>query len=73
MASLVLKNLPERIHSRLKKQAERNRRSMAQEAITVLDRSLLEVPPIVPPKKLIKPLKPITGQMILDAIREGRR
>jgi plasmid stability protein len=73
MASLVLKNLPQHIHRRLKKQAEKNRRSMAQEAITVLERSLIEVPPVVLPRKLIEPLKPISGKMVLDAIREGRR
>ena len=28
MAALVLKNLPDRLHKRLKKEAERNRRSM---------------------------------------------
>jgi plasmid stability protein len=73
VASLVLKNLPVDIHRRLKKQAERNRRSMVQEAITVLDRGTIQVPPVQLPKKLIKPLKPVSGQMILDAIREGRR
>jgi hypothetical protein len=72
MASLVLKNVPVHVHRRLKQRAERNRRSMAQEAITLLEQSLLEIPPIVLPKKPIKPLKPISGQMILDAIREGR-
>jgi hypothetical protein len=73
MASLVLKNLPDDVHRRLKKQAQRNRRSMAQEAVTLLERSLVEVPPVVLPRKPIKPLKPVTGQMILEAIREGRR
>jgi len=73
MASLVLKNLPDDVHRRLKKQAERNRRSMVQEAITVLDRGLIDVPPVRLPRKLLKPLKPISGQMVLDAIREGRR
>jgi plasmid stability protein len=73
MASLVLKNLPDDLHRRLRKQAERNRRSMVQEAITLLDRGLLEVPPVRLPKRLIKPLKPISRRMILDAIRSGRK
>ena len=73
MASLVLKNLPDHVHRRLKRQAEQNRRSMVQEAITVLERGLIDVPPVALPKKLIKPLKPISGQMVLDAIKEGRR
>jgi hypothetical protein len=73
MAALVLKNLPDRLHKRLKKEAERNRRSMAQQAITILERSLLEVPPIVLPEKPITPLKPITGKMVLDSIRAGRK
>ena len=72
MAALVLKNLPDQVHKRLKKEAARNRRSMAQEAITILERSLASIPPVVLPAKPIKPLKKITTAMILRGIREGR-
>ena len=72
MAALVIKKLPDHIHKLLKEEAERNRRSMAQEAITILEQSLGSVPPVVLPKP-IKPLKPISRKMVLDAIRAGRK
>jgi len=72
MASLVLKDLPRELHRRLKEVAHRNRRSMTQQAIVFLESALREVPPVVLPKP-IKPLKRITGEMILESIREGRR
>jgi hypothetical protein len=72
MAALVLKTLPDNVHKRLKEQAERNRRSMAQEAITILERSLGSIPPVVLPRRPVQPLKRVTSAMILRGIREGR-
>lgn len=37
MAALVIKNLPDAIHRRLKEQAERHHRSMTKEAIAQLE------------------------------------
>ena len=34
MSTLVIKNLPEDLHARLKEQAERNRRSVTKEAVS---------------------------------------
>ena len=42
MSTLVIKNLPEPLHERLKAQAERNGRSVAQEAIRLLESGLVE-------------------------------
>jgi hypothetical protein len=72
MPSLVLKDFPRDTHRRLKEVARRNRRSMTQQAVAILEDALREIPPVVLPKP-IKPLKRITGQMILDSIREGRK
>ena len=72
MAALVLKNVPDHLHKQLKKEAERNRRSMAQEAIVILERSLRTIPPVRLPERPVKPLKRITSEMILRGIREGR-
>lgn len=41
MPSITLKGLPDEVHQRLKDRAERNRRSMNSEAITILERALL--------------------------------
>ena len=37
MSVLVIKNLPEEVHERLKKRAARNHRSLTREAIAVLE------------------------------------
>jgi hypothetical protein len=72
MPSILLKDVSSALHRRLKEQAERNRRSMAQEAITILEGTLQNIPPIKLPKP-IAPLKPISTAMILKAIRAGRK
>ena len=41
MSTLVIKNLPEQLHERLKAQAERNRRSVTKEAIRLLESGLV--------------------------------
>ncbi len=40
MATLNLKDLPERLHRKLRQRAERNRRSMTQEATQILNDAL---------------------------------
>ena len=37
MASLTLKDIPPRLHKRLRQQAERHRRSLSQEALACLE------------------------------------
>jgi len=37
MAGLLIKNIPREVHEWLKREAERNRRSMTQQAIVVLE------------------------------------
>lgn len=71
MAAIVLKDVPDRLHRRLKERAERNRRSMAQEALTILEQAMHDVPPVVLPKP-IKPLRKVTAAMVAAGIREGR-
>lgn len=43
MSTLVIKNLPEDLHARLKEQAERNRRSVTMEAVALIERGLSPV------------------------------
>ena len=40
MSSLVIKNLPEHLHTQLKLQAQRNHRSLTKEAIQLLEAGL---------------------------------
>jgi len=40
MSSLVIKNLPEHLHSQLKARAKRNHRSLTKEAIAVLEAAI---------------------------------
>ena len=72
MMTLVIKNLPESLHARLKEQAQRNRRSVTKEVITLIESGLSRnAPRPLPP--LIK-LKggPLTTAEIEAAIEAGR-
>jgi plasmid stability protein len=53
MPALVLKNVPEGLHERLKAQAAANRRSLTQEVIQLLERGVLSKPTL---KKLPDPV-----------------
>ena len=72
MVSMTITNVPDDLHRRLKSEAERNGRSLDQQALAILDRALN---PAVPPVRLptpIEPLRPVTPDEIAAAIREGR-
>ena len=72
MAALVLKNVPKETHRWLKQEAERNRRSMTQQALLILEQARLRVLPPVPPPARIKTLKPFTQAWLRKAIEKGR-
>ena len=44
MATLNIKNFPDRLYRRIKQRAGRNRRSMAQEVVQLLDEAVMERP-----------------------------
>lgn len=44
MASLTLKDIPPRLHRQLRERAERNRRSLSQEALACLEQAVLTRP-----------------------------
>ena len=73
MSTLVIKNLPDDLHARLKQQAERNRRSVTQEAISLIESGIV-VPRLAPP--LDPPIRlkggPLRTAEIDAAIAEGR-
>lgn len=44
MATLNIKNFPDRLYRRIKQRAGRNRRSIAQEVVQLLDEAVMERP-----------------------------
>jgi plasmid stability protein len=74
MSTLVVKNLPEELHEKLRRQAKRNHRSINKEAVAVLEQALggerqsLE---LSPPLRLRGGYRP-TIEDIEAAIAEGR-
>lgn len=75
MSTLVVKNVPEPLHEKLRAQALQNRRSLTQEAIHILEQALLAAPRRAP-IKLPPPIRlkggPVTTEWIEAAINEGR-
>jgi len=71
MASILLKNIPEDLHRRLREQAVRHHRSLNKEVIAVLEESVsVPAPQTLPPP--VRPKRRLT-QLLLDrARREGR-
>ena len=75
MSTLVVKNLPDELHDRLRERAQRNHRSVTKEAIVLLEQGMLAPAPRRP-IDLAPPIKlkggPVTTEWIEAAIAEGR-
>ena len=71
MPSLLIKKLPEEIHKKLKASALRNRRSVTQETIVILQEHL-ETPKAVEFPKPWKLSEPRRQRDLPDGIRRGR-
>ena len=71
MASLVLKTLPDELHAQLKESAAANRRSMAQEAILLLERGLGGISPQPLPKPH-RGQRRLTDKFLASAKTAGR-
>ena len=74
MSTLVIKNLPDALHARLKKQAQRNHRSVTKEVVSLIESGLVasrQPPKLSPPLKLAGGYRP-TVEEIEAAIAEGR-
>jgi len=73
MATIIIRDLPEDLHERLKAQAKRNHRSLTKEAIALIERN---VSPSRPTPELPPPLRlregPVTIRQIEAAISKGR-
>ena len=75
MSTLVVKNLPDDLHERLRERAQRNHRSVTKEAIVLLEQGML-ASAVRRPVRLPPPIKlkggPVTTEWIEAAIAEGR-
>jgi plasmid stability protein len=73
MPGLVIKDLPAKLHRKLKERAARHHRSMTKEVLVVLERALSED---APPREVPAPFKgriALTDKLIARARREGRK
>ena len=71
MSSLLIKDVPREVHEWLKREAERNRRSMTQQAIVVFEERMRRFQPV----KFPVPLRTrtlLTTEFIDQAKREDR-
>ena len=73
MTTIVIRNLPDDLHARLKEQAERNRRSVTMEVVTLIERGTAPkrvAPLLSPPIKLKR--GPMTDRDIEVWTNDGR-
>lgn len=71
MPGLLIKSIPREVHEWLKREAERNRRSMTQQAIVVFEERMRRFQPVrFPPP--VRTRTVLTAQFIDQAKREGR-
>ena len=71
MPALLIKDLPLEVHEWLKREAERNRRSMTQQAIVVFEERMRRFQPVrFPPAARTR--SPLTVEFIHQAKQEGR-
>ena len=73
MADLLIRDFPPDLHRKLRQSAEKNRRSMAEEAIALLEMELQGEPPArrEPPQPIDLGF-PLTDELLDRAKREGR-
>lgn len=74
MSTLVVKNVPESLHRKLKKRAEQNRRSVTKEVVSLIEASMATPPrklDLPPPIRLKSGFRP-TIRDIEAAIAEGQ-
>ncbi len=77
MTSILVKDLPDELHQRLKVRARRNRRSMAKELLELISGSLEDRsgPPSLEEidRLRVAGSRPLTQEVLDEALRDGRR
>lgn len=71
MPALLIKDIPPKVHEWLKREAERNRRSMTQQAIVVFEERMRRFQPVRFPSP-VRTRTLLTAEFIDQAKREGR-
>ena len=69
MSTIVIKNVPDDLHARLKDRAQRNRRSLTKELLTIIEESM------TPPRKAAKlplPIKLKGGRLTDEELRSAK-
>ncbi len=76
MATLVIKNFPDDLHAKLKDQAQAHNRSLAKEALTVIEQGMENISIAPVPYRLPPPVRVKGGRLTIEdieaAIAEGR-
>jgi hypothetical protein len=71
MVALLIKDIPREVHKWLKREAERNRRSMTQQAIVIFEERMRRFQPVkFPPPARTRTV--LSSEFIDQAKREGR-
>ena len=74
MPGLLIKDFPPELHRRLKQEAARHHRSMARQALALLEQALIaparDAPDLLPDP--LKPAKAVTPGDIVAVIRKSR-
>jgi len=71
MSSLLIKDIPREVHEWLKREAQRNRRSMTQQAIVVIEERMRRFQPVRFPSPL-RTRTLLTAEFVDQAKRKGR-
>ena len=71
MPALLIKDIPREVHEWLRREAGRNRRSMTQQAIVILEERMRRFQPVRFPSPA-RTRTPLTAEFIDQAKREGR-
>lgn len=69
ISSILVQGVTPQLKRRLREQAERERRSVNQQILTILERALLPLPPL-PRHKPVAPKKPFTHEWLMRAMDE---
>jgi plasmid stability protein len=76
MPGLLIMNLPDRLHRRLKARAASHRRSLSREAQVILEEALRDAagPPTLAEldRLRVRPTRPLTQDFLDEARRSGR-
>ncbi len=75
MPALLIKDVPKEIHAWLKREAERNRRSMTQEALIVFEERMAGTFRPVPKMaydRSARTRQAVSTEWVVGALREGR-